>query len=440
MFSMTARSTLAIGIRPLWASGMRSGLAVLEQGLTSGGGLILNLFLARWLAPLSYGAFAVAYTCLLFAAGFHNALLLEPMSVIGPASYSGRLPGYFVSQLKVHLVLVGILSALLLLGGAGLALREPHDPLTQAVLGGGIALPPLLLFWLARRMVYVLQRPATALFAGAFHLLLILCGLIWLHRSEKLNTFTAFLLLGVAGLLSSLLLLRIAGVAPLRPGEMAAPARTAVLKENWTYGRWLVGSTVLYSVSSQVQTLLAAWLLGLEAAGVLRAMQLPMLVATQVVTAIAVLELPSLSYEFGRGDVSRLRRKSLYIVAFLTAIAGLYDVRLFAAAELAERLLFGGKYSTYAWLIPILGLIPVFTGFGTGCSIALRAVQRPQFDLIANSLAAVVGPVSAIVFIRLWGVGGAAGSMVLSFALIAAVTFYFYRIWIPADSAPRISQ
>ncbi|MEK7407111.1 MAG: oligosaccharide flippase family protein, partial [Acidobacteriota bacterium] len=285
-----------------------------------------------------------------------------------------------------------------------------------------------------------LQRPSSALLASALYLLLVLCGLISLRRSETLSTFTAFLLMGVAGFLSSLPLLRITGLWPLCPGPITPPGWTAVFKENWIYGRWLVGSTVLYSVSSQVQTLLVAWLLGLGAAGVLRAMQLPMLMMAQVVTAVAVLELPRFSYEFGRGNISGLRRKGVLVTAFLTGLAGIYDLFLFAAAALSERTLFGGRFSTYAWLIPILGLIPVCTGFGAGCSIALRSVQRPQFDLVANGLAALVGSVSAILFIRLWGVAGAAASMVLSFAVLAAVTVYFYKIWMPAALAPRISQ
>ena len=39
--------------------GIRSGLSVLDQGLTSGAGFLLNLFLARWLTSDGYGAFAV---------------------------------------------------------------------------------------------------------------------------------------------------------------------------------------------------------------------------------------------------------------------------------------------------------------------------------------------------------------------------------------------
>jgi len=59
--------------------------------------------------------------------------------------------------------------------------------------------------------------------------------------------------------------------------------------------------------------------------------------------------------------------------------------------------------------------------------MALRASQRPQFDLLANSVSAPVAVVSAVLFIRWWGIGGAAASTVLGFAAYAAVFFLSYR-------------
>src|SRR5258708_7342476 len=68
-----------------------------------------------------------------------------------------------------------------------------------------------------------------------------------------------------------------------------------VLLENWHYGRLLVASTALFSVFSQAQIFLVGAVLGLGAAGVLRAMQLPSLLMTQVVIAAGLLILPVFS-------------------------------------------------------------------------------------------------------------------------------------------------
>ncbi|GIX47763.1 MAG: hypothetical protein KatS3mg131_1974 [Candidatus Tectimicrobiota bacterium] len=60
-----------------WAR--KGGLAVLDQGLFSGANFLVNILLARWLPPEEYGAFAVALSVFYLLAGFHTAVLTEPM-------------------------------------------------------------------------------------------------------------------------------------------------------------------------------------------------------------------------------------------------------------------------------------------------------------------------------------------------------------------------
>src|SRR5690242_14243325 len=69
-------------------------LAFLDQGLNSGSNFVVSLLLARWLTSEEYGAYALAYSIFLLLSGFHNALILEPMSVLGPSSYRRRVPEY----------------------------------------------------------------------------------------------------------------------------------------------------------------------------------------------------------------------------------------------------------------------------------------------------------------------------------------------------------
>jgi uncharacterized membrane protein (UPF0136 family) len=123
------------------------------------------------------------FATLLFLSGFHNVLLLEPMSVFGPAGYSHRLAGYFSAQLRVHAVLVGVLSGTLLTIGAVMTRFGAHRELVAATLGSALALPFLLLLWLARRMCYVVHRPSIAVWGSAAYFVFVLVGLFALHQS-----------------------------------------------------------------------------------------------------------------------------------------------------------------------------------------------------------------------------------------------------------------
>ena len=187
--SRVHKAPVVVNERPLSFSaatlrtwGTKSALSLVDQGLTSGAGFIVNIYLARVLAPNVYGAFAVAFTGLLFVSGFHNVLLLEPLSVLGPSRHADRLVRFFRAQIAVHAVLVGVLSAAVLLSGILLWRVEPRNPLVGAILGAAFALPFLLLLWLARRMCYVVQLPSTAVAGSGSYLGITYAGLFVLAR------------------------------------------------------------------------------------------------------------------------------------------------------------------------------------------------------------------------------------------------------------------
>jgi len=412
--------------------GWRSAVSLVDQGLTAGAGFGVNLLLARWIAAEAYGAFAVAFAGFLFVSGFHNVLLLEPMTVMGPSRHAGRLPGYFRAQMKVHLILVGPLSAATLLAGAILWSRGPGSALAEAVVGAGLSLPFLLLAWLVRRMCYVVQRPGVAVVGSGTYLAVVAAGLFLLGRYGWLGPFTAFALMGGGSAVAAGLLLWRLGLLKRGIGREEGVSWGRALGENWTYGRWLVGSTVLFSISSQTQMFLVAGMLGLGAAGILRAMQIPSLVMTQVVFAAGLVVLPSFSIDFGKGSVQRLRHKVTLVSMGLGAGTLCFAGGLALISSSTERLLFAGKYSTYALLMPILALVPTAIGFSTGHSMAMRATQKPRFDLVANAIAAPVGVISAIFFIRWWGITGAAASMAVGFAAYAISVCCIY--WFPGET------
>jgi O-antigen/teichoic acid export membrane protein len=399
----------------------------MDQGLTSGAGFAVNLLLARWMAPEVYGAFAVAFAGFLFVSGFHNVLLLEPMSVLGPSRYAKRLPTYFRAQIVVHLVLVGPLSALALLASLVLWRIATGSPLSGAVLGAGLTLPFLLLFWLVRRMCYVVYRPSAAALGSGLYLSFVAAGLFVLGHYAWLGPFTAFLLMGCGSTVASGLLLWRLGLGESETTAEPNVSWRVALRENWGYGRWLVGSAVLFAVTSQTQTLLAAGILGLGAAGILRAMQIPSLVMVQIITAAGLVVLPSFSYDFGRGRAEQLRHKAMIVSLGLAIVALCFAATLALFAGRVEHLLFGGKYAAYAWLMPVLALVPAANGISIGYSMALRALQRPHFDLISNIFAAPVAVVSAFFLMRWWGLAGAAASLALSFAILSVVTIVFFQ-------------
>jgi O-antigen/teichoic acid export membrane protein len=422
-----SRESLNAGRLRKWATKSLHSLA--DHGFTSLTNFSVSFLLARWMSAEVYGAYAIAFAGYLFVCGLHNVVLLEPLSVIGPARHAAHFQTYFRTQIVVHFVLAGILSTVVALAGLVVWRNEPQSQLVGAILGSALALPFLLFLWLARRMCYVLHRPLTAILGSGSCLVLVLLGLYALRHFGKLGPFPAFLLLGAGSLAGSLLVLcqlGIGGLSAPRGARGAALTWLSILLENWSYGRWLIGTAILYPISGQVQMFLVAAFLGLGSAGVLRAMMLPASVMTQVVSATDLLVLPGLSRDFGHGLLRRMRQKAVLVSGTLGAAGLGFVVLLRFIAGPAEHFLFGGKFAPYVWLIPVLALIPAANGFNSGFSAALRGSQRPHFDLIANALAAPVAVITAIGFIHWWGLAGAAISLVAGYATLAVANFCSY--------------
>lgn len=422
-----ARVAVPRGRLRVW--GWQSALSLLDQGLTSGAGFGVNVLLARWMHAEAYGAFAVAYAGYLFVSGFHNVLVVEPLSVLGPSRHAEELPAYFRTQVAVHAFLVGTLSAAALVIGLALWWFMPSSPMVGAVLGGGLALPFLLLLWLTRRMCYVVQRPSVAVLGSGIYPLLVLGGLLALEYLHVLSPFTAFALMSASSCLAAVPLLWKLGLAKEGWGRSSGISCRRVFRENWSYGNWLTLTTVLSWFSVQAQIFLAASLLGLTSAGILRAIQLPALAMSQVIAASMQIILPSLSRELGRGDFHRLHRKTVLTSAFLTIVGMLFVLSLILFSSQAEHLFYGGKYRTYARLLPVLGLAPVFTGFSASFSCALRALGKSRYELLAYVLSALTALVTSVVLMPRWGLPGGVASVVSSTAVLAAAVYFSYCRW-----------
>src|ERR1035438_3487461 len=103
---LTARDQLRAFLKGWMPWVGKGSLAVLDQGLFAISNFLINVLLARWLAPADYGAFALAYSVFLLLLVFHNAMFSGPMLVFGPGKYRERFPEYLGILLRGHFALM----------------------------------------------------------------------------------------------------------------------------------------------------------------------------------------------------------------------------------------------------------------------------------------------------------------------------------------------
>lgn len=391
--------------------------AVADQGLFAISNFALNVLLARWLTPQDYGAFSVAFAIFLLVGVFHTAILTEPMLVFGPSRYKDRLPEYLGALLYGHLAFAALSSLLLLLVGLAFSLSGSNT-ISAVLLALALAGPFIFLLWLMRRACYALLEPRLAAWGSALYMALMIAGAYALYWIEWLSAASALGVMGFSSLVVSLWLIAYLRVTPpLLQGR-------EVLKDHWRYGRWSVATSALTWAPWNIYFLLLPIWGGLEAGASLKALMNLIMPVIQAVTALGVLLLPTLVQARGHARFGSLVR---FALVFFILSSALYWMLLGTLHRPLVAWLYGGQYAEQAYLLWLLGLLPVILGVTYVVGVALRALERPDLVFWTYALSTAVVLTLGVGFVFLWGVFGAVVGLLVSFGATAAIVLFFYR-------------
>jgi O-antigen/teichoic acid export membrane protein len=414
--------------RDYWSRGLpwvrKGSLAILDQGLIAGSNFLIGLLLARWLVPEQYGAYALAFSIFLFAAGFHNALLLEPMSVFGSASYGKCLPAYLGKLLRLHFILAFFLTGLVAAGITVLHYFTADRALPSALWGVCLATPLILLFWLCRRAAYIKLAPGLAARGALAYCLVVVCLLLLVQSVGWLSGFTAFLIQALAATVAAILLL-----ASLRSrlDSQSGPSSSAVVRQHWRYGRWAVATAIVFWLSGNAYYVLVAAFLPMQDVAALRALQNFTLPFPQFITAISLLVLPWASARFAEEGRAGFQHRIRQITVLFVAGASAYYAVLWLFGGRIMAILYAGRYTDFAYLLPLVAAPVVVLAASQGSMIAVQAMQFPAEIFFAYTLAGAVTIVAGIPLTRYWGLPGAAVGILISYLTFFVVISYRYR-------------
>jgi O-antigen/teichoic acid export membrane protein len=403
-----------------WA--MKGGLALLDQGVFAGSNFVISILLARWLSAEQYGTYAVGFAVFLFLLNFHQALLLEPMLVFGSSVYRDCLRGYVKALLLLHLGM-SVVIVLGLCASAAIAFKlQQADGLPGALLGIAFAAPALFLFWLVKRTFYLKLSPAPSAAAALLYCALTMGGLALVyHQTHHLTPFSAFVLMGLGGLGSSAVLL--AYLALRLTSSQDAPSVLDTWRRHWRYGRWALGANAMMWIPINAFYPILSKFGGLAQAGELKALMnfaAPMLQACAALHTLMIPYASRVLEKRGAAGISvMLRRMTLLCVACAVP----YWIVLLLFRGPAFQMLYAGRYTEVAYLLPVVALASVAGSAFFGPSIVLRSMQSPGLIFAAVSVSSCISVAIGIPLTRVWGVGGAVWSIVLSetLAFMAAV-------------------
>jgi O-antigen/teichoic acid export membrane protein len=405
-----------------WAT--KGALAIGDQTFFAGTHFLLNVVLARWLTPVEYGAFALAYSVFVLLASVHNATFVEPMLVFGAGKYRERLDEYLDVLIRGHFLLMLPVS-MLTAAVAFIITRWSSNTVGHAFLTLAIAVPFILLLWLLRRAFYVELQPGWAML-GAVLYFVVLAALIFLfQKAHQLSTVTALAMMSVAAfVVSGFLLLR------LRPGLSAAPRcldSIDVAKSHWSYGRWSVAASAVGWIPLNIYYLVLPLWFGLGETAALRALINLINPILHILIALGSLLLPILVRNRRNGGKTSMNHTMLISLAIFLTGTGVFSCCLWVFRLQAFHLFYGGRYQFGSASLFLLLVSLIATCVTTVLGAGLMAMERPDGNFWSFIAASVLTLVVGVPLAALRGVQGAAEGFLLSGIGSALFMFFFYR-------------
>ena len=406
-------------------------LTVTDQALFSGANFAVNVLLARWLSTEGYGAYSLAYAVFLLALSAYMAVIIEPMVIFGAGRYDGALAPYLKTLLRMHGAAIVPIS--LLLAAAGLVLArffsaEAGRALLGVAAGGGM----ILLYWLVRRVFYVVADPKRSVLGSALYFVALTGSVVILKAAGLLSALSTLIGMGVASLVTSALLLTVFFHSTRT--DSPGPSFREAVREHWRYGRWALASAALAWFPGQIYyAILPAWL-GLGGAAALRVLTNFAMPVLQSISALSLLLLPALVRDQRKGGRAAMNRTIAFYLAVFSAGCLAYMLVLWIFRDQAFQIVYGGRYSEYRGLpFALAALLPVSACFSTVLSNALRAIERPDRVFQAYVGSAIVAAIVGIPLAMRFGVAGALAGLQISGAALVAVLWCFWR-----SAGPRV--
>jgi O-antigen/teichoic acid export membrane protein len=400
----------------------KGGIAILDQVLFNGVHFLIIVLLARWLEPVEYGIFAVAYSIFLLFASFHMAILTEPMLVFGSGKYRGMFNKYLGILVIGNFLFTIIVSLILMVVGVLIGFLYTKE-MSLTLLSLSINMPFILLLWLLRRAFYVNLKPIWSVIGGVGYFILLLAIVFFLHLAGWLSATLYFISMGVCSLLISLFFIFL-----LRPGFIfkADTDVLAIAKDHLSYGKWAVGTGILSWCMNNVYFVILPFWIGLQGVAGLRALMNLSTPFTQTSSALSFLLIPVLSRKRIDG-ASKISGVVKLLLSLSVVIGLLYFLGLIFFGRGVMGYIYNNKYLEFSALIPLVGLLSLLGVISLVFESALRSLNNPDKVFWSYLISVLIVLFGVIFFAKFFGLRGVLCSYSISYLVVILMLAFFTR-------------
>ena len=373
-------------------------------------------------------ATAMFFGQMLLNVGFVSLTLLSILGIrLFPSRETGEFKQYATSLFVVQILLTVGLFLLCILAVLGARFLPINEKIFSAMLGMTISIIFIQFQEFIKRLLYVKLR-VNALFMND----LIFCSirLAGIFLLLTLGSFGAderwltaqniFLAGGAAGLVAGVVgFYQTREYYKIKLKRMVPDVRQ--LKENWNFGKWVLGSFAGSILESQASYLIVAGVVGLTAAATLEAPRLIMAPLQVLTSAGASMLTPLLSKKYDQDGKQGLIRilslaGSFWMVALLT-----YFLVIVAAPGFWLNLFYKDNFAGGEPILVLWSLVFLVQGLQVLPEITLMAIRKPDTLMRTGLSTGVLTLVLTLVFSMKSGALGAVLARLIGEAAYLAV-------------------
>jgi O-antigen/teichoic acid export membrane protein len=344
--------------------------ALTDQSVISATNFLTNVMLARFMGLREFGIFALAWMAVLFVNSLQSALIVAPMTSIGPKQEEKDRPSYFGAVVFQELFLVSCCFVLVLIALKVSNNFFPHIGLQKLALPLAVSAFAYQAQDFLRRYFFVTRQSRHALADDALSYLTQLPILFFLHRAGHLNSAIALWVMAGTSILGLA-----AGWFWVEPISFDGEQIKTIARRHWKISRWLGASSLLQWTAGNLFVIAAPVYYGAAAAGVLKASQNLMGVTHVWFQGLDNVVPVETSRRLREGGVHSMLAYTRSVLVKWGGLTLVFAIVMAVAPGFWLRLIYGPDMVQYGYILRLFALLYVLIFVGGPLRAGLQALE-----------------------------------------------------------------
>lgn len=406
---------------------LKSLYSVSDQLLFAGSAFLSQIIFVRYLGLRDYGELSLAISVSVLADALIRPIVTEPILVFGANKKEIIFNNYIRICLFLFLLLSFFISSILFISYLLLPLFGSGWDTLLVLL---ISYPAIGVFWVLRMACYAKGKPEISSVCSLLYGILLVPAVIWLGHSGSLTPSTALAALASASIISSVLCIAALRVPVWKFGPRDARLFRRVVNVHWNYGKWLQIGSIGYWVTNVGYIPLTSQIIGLEAAGTVRAIQNLFVPLGHFFNGIYFFILPRLTSRLKMHGQAMIKSD----ISKIPPLFGISSIIYLTTITYFNEYIFDSIYSreiddAYKFVVYIIALLFFFDSIKRSLALFLAATRQTRWLMLSRCAGIAAMVMMAWPSTKMFGLQGMVFSMLLSeIFTVLALTYFILRL------------